>query len=234
MLPTRHTSSFAGIQVLITAGPTREAIDPVRFISNHSTGKMGYALAEQFCDRGAEVTIISGPVHVTTENPAIRVVPVTSAAQMYKACCQHFAESDIILLSAAVADYTPKYVASQKIKKKDAQFSIELVKTVDIAAELGARKQPGQLMIGFALETDNELENATKKLYAKNLDMVVLNSLQDPGAGFGYDTNRITILNRDGLIKIFELKDKKEVASDILNSIELPVLEHSEQSIFLS
>jgi len=227
MLLTNNTDSFTGLKVLITAGPTREAIDPVRFISNHSTGKMGYALAEEFCDRGAVVTLISGPVNITSWNAAIRVVSVISAAQMYQACCEHFAESNITIFSAAVADYTPRFVAHQKIKKKDAAFSVELIKTVDIAAEMGKRKQPGQLMIGFALETDNEIDNAIKKLYAKNLDLIVLNSLQDPGAGFGHDTNRITLLGRNEMVKNFDLKDKKDVARDIIDSITLPVFQNA-------
>jgi phosphopantothenoylcysteine decarboxylase / phosphopantothenate---cysteine ligase len=227
-------NSFNGLKVMITAGPTREAIDPVRFISNHSTGKMGYAIADEFCSRGADVTLISGPVHIKTQHARIRMIQVTTAAEMYEACCLHFPESNIAVLSAAVADYTPKFVASQKIKKKEHEFSIELVKTVDIAAELGKRKRPGQKMIGFALETENELENARGKLHSKNLDMIVLNSLQDPGAGFGYDTNQITILNRDGVIINFELKGKKEVARDIANSITTTVSEHIEPLTFLS
>ncbi|NIJ52274.1 bifunctional phosphopantothenoylcysteine decarboxylase/phosphopantothenate--cysteine ligase CoaBC [Dyadobacter arcticus] len=224
---------FTGIKVMITAGPTREAIDPVRFISNHSTGKMGYAIAEEFCSRGADVTLISGPVNITTQNARIRSVQVTTTAEMYEACCLHFPESNIAVLSAAVADYTPKFVASQKIKKKDNEFSIELVKTVDIAAELGKRKQPGQMTIGFALETENELENARKKLRSKNLDMIVLNSLQNPGAGFGHETNQVTILNRDATEKSFALKSKKEVAKDIVQCIMHDVFSHFDHGLVL-
>ena len=221
---------LAGTKVMITAGPTREAIDPARFISNHSTGKMGYAIAEEFCSRGADVTLISGPVSIKTQYLRIRVVQVTTAAEMYEACCLHFPESNIAVLSAAVADYTPKLVAPQKIKKKDDEFSIELVKTVDIAAELGKRKQPGQIMIGFALETENELENARKKLRSKNLDMIVLNSLQNQGAGFGHETNQVTILNRDAKEKSFDLKGKKEVTKDIVQCMQ-DVFSHSDHQL---
>lgn len=230
----RNSGSFAGVKVLITTGPTREAIDPVRFISNHSTGKMGYAIAEEFCERGAEVTLVSGPVFIKTHNPAIRVAHVTTAAQMYEACCAHFAGSDIAVFSAAVADYTPKITSSQKIKKNESEFSIDLIKTVDIAAEMGKRKQPGQFLIGFALETENEFQNARKKLYAKNLDLIVLNSLQDPGAGFGHDTNRITILGRNEMVKTFELKDKRDVARDIVGSLNSTVFHNFEHGIMLS
>jgi phosphopantothenoylcysteine decarboxylase / phosphopantothenate---cysteine ligase len=229
-----NVTSFTGMKVMITAGPTREAIDPVRYISNLSTGKMGYAIAQEFCDSGADVTLISGPVGITPGDDRIRMVQVTTAAEMYEACCVHFPESNITVLSAAVADYTPKFASSQKIKKKEDEFTIELVKTVDIAAELGKRKRPGQMTIGFALETENELENARKKLRSKNLDMIVLNSLLNPGAGFGHETNQITILNQDGTEKSFELKSKKEVANDMIHHIRTAAFDHFEQGTICS
>lgn len=194
---------------------------------------MGYAIAEEFCSRGADVTLISGPVHIKTQHVRIRMIQVTTAAEMYEACCLHFPESNIAVLSAAVADYTPKFVASQKIKKKEDEFSIELVKTVDIAAELGKQKLPGQMTIGFALETENELENARKKLRSKNLDMIALNSLQNPGVGFGHETNQVTILNRDATEKSFELKSKKEVAKDIVHCIIQDAFNHLDHGLVL-
>lgn len=207
-----------GKKVLITAGPTQEPIDPVRFISNHSSGKMGFAIAEAFYMAGAEVTIVSGPVAIQT--PAgIKVEKVFSAQQMFEAVQKHFSESHIVILAAAVADYTPMHVADKKIKKKEDVFNIELTKTVDIAATLGKQKQRTQLIVGFALETDNELENAKGKLERKNFDFIVLNSLQDKGAGFRYDTNKIKILDKEGNQYDFDLKPKQEVAEDILNIV---------------
>lgn len=213
------STQFANRHVLITAGPTQEAIDPVRYISNHSTGKMGYALAEELANRGAHVTLVSGPTQQRAIHAGIRVVPVRSAAEMYEACCRYFPQSDIAILSAAVADYTPKVVATQKIKKKEAEFTIELVKTVDIAAALGQQKQVYQYLVGFALETDHEIENALKKLHSKSLDLIVLNSLQHEGAGFGHDTNQITLIDRQGTIEPFGLKDKRAVAIDIIDRL---------------
>lgn len=210
---------LTNLHVLITAGPTQEAIDPVRYISNHSTGKMGYALAEELANRGAQVTLVSGPTQLKAIHPGIRVVAVRSAADMYQACCQYFPQSDIAILSAAVADYTPKVVATRKIKKKEAEFTLELVKTVDIAAVLGRQKNANQLLVGFALETDHEIENALKKLHSKNLDLIVLNSLQHEGAGFGHDTNQITLIDRQGAIEPFGLKDKRAVATDIIDRL---------------
>ncbi|WP_259014047.1 bifunctional phosphopantothenoylcysteine decarboxylase/phosphopantothenate--cysteine ligase CoaBC [Emticicia fluvialis] len=211
-----HT--LAGKKVLITAGPTQEPIDPVRFISNHSSGKMGYAIAEAFCMAGANVTLVSGPVSVPA--PAgIKTEQVFSARQMYEAVEKHFLNNDIVILAAAVADYTPVHVADKKIKKKEDVFNIELTRTIDIAATLGARKKNGQLLIGFALETDNELENAKGKLEKKNFDLIVLNSLQDKGAGFRYDTNKIKILDKEGNLYDFDLKPKQEVAVDILKIV---------------
>ncbi len=207
-----------GKKVLVTAGPTQEPIDPVRFISNHSSGKMGYAIAEAFSMAGAEVIIVSGPVAIPVPI-GIKVEKVLSAQQMYEAVEKRFNESDIVILAAAVADYTPRHVADKKIKKKEDVFSIELTKTIDIAATLGAQKKSNQLIVGFALETDNELENAKGKLEKKNFDLIVLNSLQDKGAGFRYDTNKIKILDKTGHLYDFDLKPKQEVAEDILNIV---------------
>ena len=209
---------FSGKKILITAGPTQEPIDPVRYISNHSTGKMGYQLAEAAAAMGAEVYLVSGP---SSLSPPVNVTlqKVVSAAQMHQAVEENFEQADIIILSAAVADYTPLNVADKKIKKKETQFSVELTKTIDIAKETGKRKRIGQITVGFALETDNEIENAKGKLDSKNFDLIVLNSLNDKGAGFGYDTNKITILTKDNKTLDFGLKSKKEVASDILDAI---------------
>lgn len=210
-------ASLEGKKVLITAGPTQEPIDPVRFISNHSSGKMGFAIAEAFEMAGAEVTVVSGPVSIP--NPTgIKIEKVQSAKDMYEAVNKYFDTADIVILSAAVADYTPLHVADKKIKKKEDKFNIELTKTIDIAATIGQKKTK-QTIIGFALETDNELENAQSKLQRKNFDAIVLNSLQDKGAGFRYDTNKIKIIDRSGNIEDFELKTKKEVAQDILNKV---------------
>jgi phosphopantothenoylcysteine decarboxylase/phosphopantothenate--cysteine ligase len=206
-------------KVLITAGPTREPIDPVRYISNFSTGKMGIALADECADRGAEVILVKGPTQIHTAHDNIKVIEVMTAEEMYKACSQYFGESDVIIFAAAVADYTPKYPANKKIKKKEDDFMLELIKTKDIAYELGKIKKPGQVNIGFALETDNEMENALSKLERKNLDLVVLNSLQDAGAGFQHDTNKITIVDKSRNVVKFDLKSKSEVAKDIVNYI---------------
>ncbi|PWJ57104.1 phosphopantothenoylcysteine decarboxylase/phosphopantothenate--cysteine ligase [Dyadobacter jejuensis] len=206
-------------RVLITAGPTVEAIDPVRFISNRSTGKMGYAIAEAFAAAGAAVTVVSGPVSIELQDSTIRVLPVESAQQMYETIEGHFAQHDLIIFAAAVADYTPKTVAEQKIKKKTKDMQIDLVKTVDIAAAMGQKKQPHQLTIGFALETENELDNALRKLESKAFDYIVLNSLNDPGAGFTHDTNKITVIDKNKTISRFDLKSKTEVAGDILNLV---------------
>jgi phosphopantothenoylcysteine decarboxylase/phosphopantothenate--cysteine ligase len=207
-----------GVNVLITAGPTFEPIDPVRFIGNHSSGKMGFAIADEMASLGAQVTLVSGPTAEKSAQPLKRIDIVT-AADMLKVCNQHFDNSAIIVMSAAVADYTPSYVASQKIKKNDETFSIELKKTTDILAALGQRKQQDQLLIGFALETNNEEKNAKLKLKKKNLDLIVLNSLNDPGAGFQKDTNKITIFNRAEEKTEFAMKSKTEVAKDICTEI---------------
>ncbi|MFV0266734.1 MAG: bifunctional phosphopantothenoylcysteine decarboxylase/phosphopantothenate--cysteine ligase CoaBC [Draconibacterium sp.] len=204
---------------LVTAGPTFEKIDPVRFIGNYSSGKMGYAIAEELTDQGAEVTLVSGPVSVCTANNGINVVKVESAQEMYEQCVSRFAACDGAVMCAAVADFTPVDKAAQKTKRGKENWAIELEPTKDIAAELGKLKKDNQLLVGFALETNSELENAQKKLAKKNLDFIVLNSLNDSGAGFGVDTNKITLVDKDNKPEVFELKSKKEVARDIVNKI---------------
>ena len=211
---------FSGKNILITAGPTREKIDPVRFVSNYSTGRMGYAIAECLASRGAQVVLVSGPVGLKPVNKNIRLIQVESAAQMYKACVEEFPHCHAAIMSAAVADYTPKAAAPEKIKKNgEKEFTLTLVPTPDIAAELGKTKGANQVLVGFALETENEALNAQKKLESKNFDFIVLNSLNDKGAGFGYDTNRVTIVHRNGKTCPFELKPKTEVANDIANEL---------------
>lgn len=209
-----------GKKVMITAGPTYEKIDPVRFIGNYSSGKMGYALAEECAERGAEVVLISGPVSIKAHHPSIKVMSVESAQQMHDAALSAFADSDAAIMCAAVADYAPVVVAEKKIKReKDDIPVIELKKNPDIAAALGKIKKPGQMLVGFALETDNEMANAQSKLERKNLDMIVLNSLADKQAGFGVDTNKVTIIEKDGTVHSYEVKPKKEVAADIVDLI---------------
>lgn len=209
-----------GKKVLVTAGPTYERIDPVRFIGNFSSGKMGYAIAEEFASRGADVTLVSGPVSLKPVSPLIRLVKVESARQMLGACEEAFPQSDIAVMCAAVADYAPADVADRKIKReRDEVPVITLMKNPDIAATLGARKHEGQILVGFALETDHELDNAAGKMQRKNLDMIVLNSLRDQGAGFGTDTNKVTILRADGSRTDFGLKSKSAVAKDVVDSI---------------
>lgn len=211
---------LAGKRILITAGPTYEKIDPVRFIGNYSSGKMGYALAEEAASRGAEVTLVSGPVAIKAIHPSIKVIDVESARQMHDACVNAFPQSDIAIMCAAVADYAPAEVADVKIKReKDEIPVIHLVKNPDIAAALGKMKQQGQTLVGFALETNDEEANAHLKMKKKNLDMIVLNSLRDKGAGFRTDTNRITIFHSDGSQKQYETKPKSEVARDIIDAI---------------
>ncbi len=213
-----NKSELKGKKVLITAGPTYESIDPVRFIGNHSSGKMGVAIAEEMYKRGAEVTLVLGPSDIKV-NGNIKLVKVRSAEEMFNACESAFASSDIAVMSAAVADYTPVSTAKEKIKKTENDFSVQLTKTRDILKYLGSQKKNGQLLVGFALETNNEKENAVKKLQSKNADMIVLNSLNDAGAGFGHDTNKITIFDKTGKEHPFETKSKKEVAVDIVNTI---------------
>ena len=204
--------------ILITAGPTYEPIDPVRFIGNHSSGKMGYALAEIATSLGAQVKLISGPVTIKTNNEAIQVIEVNTAEEMYKASHEFFNNCDIAILSAAVADFTPKNVATQKIKKNKDSLTIELIRTKDILTSLSKIKNH-QFLVGFALETQNELENAKIKLKKKNLDLIVLNSLKDQGAGFNINTNKITLISKDNKIIPYDVKTKKEVALDILKHI---------------
>lgn len=216
--PSSH-SSFQHKHVLITAGPTQEPIDPVRYVSNHSTGKMGYAIARAFAEAGATVTLVSGPTALPLPHPAVRRVDVRTAAEMFEAARANFADADVTVLNAAVADYTPQTVSDRKIKKAGNELALTLTKTVDIAATLGRQKRPDQWLMGFALETDNELENARNKLVGKNLDWIVLNSLQNAGAGFGHDTNQITVLDKAGQITEFALKSKDEVAGDLVRLI---------------
>ena len=213
------SKDLAGKKVLITAGPTYEKIDPVRFIGNHSTGKMGYALAEECAARGAKVSLVSGPVQIKAKHANIQTISVTSAEEMYNAANEEFDSADICILCAAVADFKPETQADQKIKREKDDLVIRLKPTQDIAASLGAKKREDQIMVGFALETNNEAENAQGKLVRKNLDFIVLNSLKDANACFGYDTNKITIIEKDGTTKAFELKSKTEVAKDIIDNI---------------
>jgi len=220
--PETHSSAvgkLSGKRVLITAGPTYEPLDPVRFIGNHSTGKMGFALAEVMAHHGAEVELVTGPTYMQMTHPHIHVTRVMSAQQMYEAAAAVFPQADITVLAAAVADYRPAEVAEQKIKKKEDNFTLTLVKNVDIAATLGQQKQPHQVMVGFALETENEVSNAQAKLEKKNLDMIVLNSLNDKGAGFGHDTNKISVIQKDGSLHRFALQSKTEAAVDIVHLI---------------
>ena len=207
-----------GKKILITAGPTYEAIDPVRFIGNHSSGKMGFDIAKSAADLGAEVILITGPTHLNLTDNLIKIVRVVSAQEMYDACHSYYNEVDVAISAAAVADYRPKNVAVQKIKKTEHSFNIELEKTKDILASLGEVKK-NQFLIGFALETENEIENAKLKIQKKNLDLIVLNSLQDDGAGFGKPTNKITFIDKDFNIEPMELKTKEAVADDILNKV---------------
>ena len=210
---------LSGKKMLITAGPTYEAIDPVRFIGNHSSGLMGYELAKNAAKLGAKVYLVSGPSHLTVQHSHIEVVKVTSADEMYKATVSLYPDMDIVICAAAVADYRPKLVADQKIKKTSEEFTITLVKNKDILFSLGEMKKE-QFLVGFALETENEVENAIGKLKRKNLDAIVLNSLNDSGAGFGKLTNKISFIDKNLDIKTFELKTKAEVALDILNEIK--------------
>ena len=205
-------------KILITAGPTYEAIDPVRFIGNHSTGKMGFDIAQSAANLGASVVLVSGPTHLKIDNHLVNVVPVVSAQEMYDACHQYFSDVDVVIAAAAVADYKPKNVALHKIKKEANEFSIELEKTKDILASLGEIKK-NQFLIGFALETENEINNAKAKIQKKNLDLIVLNSLQDEGAGFGKPTNKITFIDKNFKVEPLELKSKEAVADDILNKV---------------
>lgn len=207
-----------GKKILVTAGPTYEAIDPVRFIGNHSSGKMGFDIANEAANKGAEVILVSGPTHLNVQNNSIQLIRVTSAQDMYDACHEFYEKVDVAIAAAAVADYRPKKVAEQKIKKNETTFSIELEKTKDILASLGEQKK-NQFLIGFALETENEIEHAKQKIQKKNLDLIVLNSLNDKGAGFGMPTNKVTFISKDFTIEPKELKSKEEVAQDIINKV---------------
>ncbi len=206
-------------RVLITAGPTAEPIDPVRYISNRSSGKMGYAIAKAFAQAGAQVTLISGPTNLPTPDETIKRINVETAKQMLEKTQEHFGENDLIIFSAAVADYTPAHVADQKIKKQGNEMQLNLIKTGDIAGTLGLQKKDRQLLVGFALETENELEHAKDKLHRKNFDYIILNSLNDAGSGFAHDTNKITVIDKLENVQHFPLKSKHEVAQDILNII---------------
>ena len=209
---------LSGKKVLITAGPTQEAIDPVRFLGNRSTGTMGFELAKRAANLGANVVLVSGPTHLSIDHTGIQLIRVASAQDMYEACHGHYEDSDIAICAAAVADYRPKIVASEKIKKQEGDMRIELERTPDILMSLGEAKKK-QFLVGFALETQNELENAKSKLKRKHLDGIVLNSLKDDGAGFGGSTNKITFIDKKSQIKTFDLKTKPEVASDIWKEI---------------
>lgn len=209
---------LAGKKVLITAGPTYENIDPVRFIGNYSTGKMGYSIADECARRGAEVTLVSGPVSITPKNKSVKVISVRSAAEMFAVADKHFTDADITILSAAVADFTPVVSADEKIKRENDNLTLELRPTVDIAASLGKKKREGQILVGFALETNNEEQNAQSKLERKNFDFIVLNSMRNPGTCFGSDNNQIKIIDRNST-ECYPLKTKEEVASDIIDKI---------------
>jgi phosphopantothenoylcysteine decarboxylase/phosphopantothenate--cysteine ligase len=210
---------LAGKKALVTAGPTYEAIDPVRFIGNHSSGKMGYAIAEELSALGASVTLISGPSALKLSDKSIVRIDVTSAKEMLEASLSNFTGTDISILSAAVADYRPKEVSTLKLKKDSSIFELALVKTSDILTTLGQKKKAGQILVGFALETDNEVANAIKKLEKKNLDFIVLNSLNDEGGAFKSENNKITIIDRDHHQESFDLKPKNEVAKDICKKV---------------
>lgn len=210
---------LTGKNILITAGPTYEKIDPVRFIGNYSSGKMGYAIAETCAQLGATVTLVSGPVQIKAQHANIHVTAVESAAEMFQATTTAFSQADAAILCAAVADFTPATKANSKIKRGDSGMSIELQPTKDIAAALGSAKKDTQVLVGFALETDNEAANAASKLARKNLDFIVLNSLRNPGTCFGYDNNQITIIDRNGQTKAFPAKSKQAVAADIVENL---------------
>lgn len=220
---------LSGKKVMITAGPTYEPIDPVRFIGNHSSGLMGFCLAEAAAELGAEVTLVSGPTTLTTQHPLIHRVDVTTAGQMYQQCMAIANQQDIMIMSAAVADYTPAETAPEKIKKTASELDIRLVKTKDILASIGKQKRDDQFLVGFALETENEKENALKKLHTKNADLIVLNSLRTKGAGFRTQTNKVLMITRDEQTFESELKDKHEIASDIIQLIHQLTTPKNEQ-----
>lgn len=215
----QSANQLKGKKALVTAGPTYEALDPVRFIGNHSSGKMGYAIADELASRGAEVTLISGPVAIQPKSKKIKLVSVTSADEMYESCIAASTNYDIAVMAAAVADYTPVEVADQKIKKTDGELTLKLKKTKDILGSLGKTKSVSQTLVGFALETQDERANAQKKLTDKNADLIILNSLKDDGAGFGHDTNKVTLFFKTGKEKEIELKSKSALAKDIVDAI---------------
>jgi phosphopantothenoylcysteine decarboxylase / phosphopantothenate---cysteine ligase len=210
---------LSGKKILVTAGPTNEEIDPVRFLGNHSTGKMGFAVANALADRGAEVTLITGPVNIEIANQSIRRINVVSALQMFDAATRYFPEMDAAILTAAVSDFRPVERLQQKIKRESGNLLLELVPNEDILATLGKKKKTGQILAGFALETENEIENAKAKLQKKNLDFIVLNSLNESGAGFGVETNKISIIDNKNQVTLFELKSKRLVAEDIVDKL---------------
>lgn len=214
-------SVWQGKKVLITAGPTIEAIDPVRYVSNHSSGKMGCCIADECSKRGAIVYLVCGPVSIRPKIEPYRIIRVNSAQEMFHASVELWKECDMAILSAAVSDYAPETVSSTKIKKKNDTFCLNLKKNPDILATLGQTKNPGQVLVGFALETDHELENAQEKLVRKNADLIVMNSLRNPGAGFATQTNQVTFIDRNGLTEAHELKSKEEVASDLLDFLSM-------------
>ncbi|MFT3950280.1 MAG: bifunctional phosphopantothenoylcysteine decarboxylase/phosphopantothenate--cysteine ligase CoaBC [Agriterribacter sp.] len=215
----KSSGDLKGKQALVTAGPTYEHVDPVRFIGNHSSGKMGVAIAHELSNRGASVTLVLGPTVLPFNFNGLNVLRVNSAAEMYDACVKAFDKADVAVMSAAVADYTPVNVADEKIKKKDENWLLQLTKTKDIIKNLGEKKRKEQILVGFALETNNEEANAREKMQQKNADMIVLNSLRDEGAGFGKDTNKITVFFKNGEEKKFDAKSKEAVAKDIVDCI---------------
>lgn len=226
---SKDSRQLEGVNALVTAGPTYEHIDPVRFIGNFSTGKMGMAIAEALANKGANVTLVLGPSHEHTTHPQVKTILVESAGEMYAASIKAFPDAHISVLAAAVADYKPKIQATEKIKKKDGELVLTLIKTNDILASLGKIKEPWQTLVGFALETNNELEHAREKLKEKNADMIVLNSLKDKGAGFGYDTNKITLLQRQGDAIVLPLQSKVDAAAAIVDQII--ELRHAETTV---
>jgi phosphopantothenoylcysteine decarboxylase / phosphopantothenate---cysteine ligase len=213
------TAELKGLRALVTAGPTHEPFDPVRYIGNQSTGKMGMAIARDLADRGADVNLVLGPVSIEFNDPRIKLTRVQSADEMYAACLELFPAARITVMSAAVADYKPVYFSEEKIKKNSKSFTLELSRTKDILLSMGEKKKPGQILVGFALENRNEVDNARKKLESKNADIIVLNSLNDPGAGFGFDTNQVTIFEKNGTETPYGQKSKQGVARDIVDRI---------------
>ena len=209
---------LSGKKVLITAGPTHEALDPVRFLGNRSSGTMGFELAKKAARLGAKVILVSGPTHLQIQHSAIQLIRITTAQDMYQACHEHYSDSDIVIAAAAVSDYRPKHVAAQKLKKQEVARELSLERTPDILESLG-KKKTRQFLVGFAIETENEIENAKNKIKRKHLDAIVLNSLNDAGAGFGTTTNKITFIDKKGNLKAFPLKTKSEVASDVWEEI---------------